>query len=221
MFELLTGIPPFVGSSPFELFCNIEKQKIRWTDDFPPLAKNLISKILKQDPKQRPTLEEILKHRFFEENQTFVPILPVEKLTDKQLIESFLINPENKEELINNIVSNKKNSFAQMTKKIDAFKRISSKISDISNSDSSLSSISSISNISYISGSPNSKNVSGCNVNNNFANSNIGSAIVNTNIVNIVNTGNSTSVTKDKKRIAEITELNEKLKKENAELKKK
>lgn len=62
MFELLTGKPPFSGSNQTELLSNIKKNKIVWPDDFPPLAKNLIFRILKLNPKERIGLDEILAH---------------------------------------------------------------------------------------------------------------------------------------------------------------
>ena len=60
LFELLAGYPPFTGSNQNELFLNIKKLKINWPADFPPLAKNLISKILKLIPKERISLEQNL-----------------------------------------------------------------------------------------------------------------------------------------------------------------
>ena len=210
MFELLTGFPPFVGNES-ELFNNIENLKINWTDDFPSVAKNLINKILKVNPKDRLSLNDILKHPWFEANPAIRPILPVKQLDQKELIESFLINPKsdsNKDEMINNIINNRKNCFSQIFKKINIRPTQNNfnenyKGSIVSSSDSIISSSSVTS--------------SNCNVTTNFSNANIGTAIINTNIVNNV----TTSITKDKKRISELTELNEKLKKENTELKKK
>jgi serine/threonine protein kinase len=92
MFEFLTGHPPFSGSNHTELFMNIKKHKINWPDDFPPLAKNLISKILKQNPKERIGLEEILQHAWFEKNPTLKPVLAETPMDDKAILESLLIN---------------------------------------------------------------------------------------------------------------------------------
>ena len=68
MFELLAGHAPFSGSNQEELFQNIRKLKINWPVDFPPLAKNLITKILKLNPQERVDIDEILSHSWFEKN---------------------------------------------------------------------------------------------------------------------------------------------------------
>ena len=62
MFELLCGKPPFQGKNYGELFTNIKKHRINWPNNFPPLAKNLINMILKPNPKERLTLDQILGH---------------------------------------------------------------------------------------------------------------------------------------------------------------
>jgi serine/threonine protein kinase len=49
--------------------------KIRWTDDFPILAKNLVGKILKLKPAERPSLEEIINHPWFKETPIIKPVL--------------------------------------------------------------------------------------------------------------------------------------------------
>ena len=99
LFECLAGYPPFTGQSEEELFKNIRQLKIHWPIDFPPLAKNLVTKILKLNPKERPSLDEILKHSWFTHNPPIRPAL-VNKLTnERKIIESHLINvkPTNKE----------------------------------------------------------------------------------------------------------------------------
>jgi len=101
-FELLAGKPPFQGANNTELFSNIKKHKIHWPDDFPPLAKNLISKILKQNPKERLTLDEIINHAWFEKNPPLYPVtMDVENFKESP-IESNLINikPEEVKEQI-------------------------------------------------------------------------------------------------------------------------
>lgn len=107
MFELLTGHPPFSGSNQSELFLNIKKHKIQWPDDFPPLAKNLISKILKQNPKERVTLDEILSHAWFEKNPPIKPVLQETYMDSKSQLESLLINvkPEAIRDEINNLLN--------------------------------------------------------------------------------------------------------------------
>lgn len=62
---MLTGTTPFHGETLSDTTENIIRLKITWPNDFSPLARNLISKILKFDPKQRITLEQIRTHPFF------------------------------------------------------------------------------------------------------------------------------------------------------------
>ena len=106
LFECLAGYPPFTGQTEAELLRNIKQLKIHWPIDFPPLAKNLVTKILKANPEERPSLDEILKHSWFNHNPMMRPLL-VNKLTDeRKILESHLINsrptdPEIKEKLDN------------------------------------------------------------------------------------------------------------------------
>jgi serine/threonine protein kinase len=75
LFELLAGHAPFTGASQEELFQNIRKLKINWPADFPPLAKNLVTKILKLNPSERISIDEILNHAWFEKNPPLKPVL--------------------------------------------------------------------------------------------------------------------------------------------------
>ena len=65
LFELITGRVPFQGTDIETLKSNILHLKIAWPKEINPDAKDLISKILKLDPNQRITLEDILQHPFF------------------------------------------------------------------------------------------------------------------------------------------------------------
>ena len=65
LFELLTGSPPFEGSSQSDLFNNILALKIKWPKGFSGIAKDLISKLLKIDPKNRIPCCEIVEHPWF------------------------------------------------------------------------------------------------------------------------------------------------------------
>lgn len=120
LFELLSGKPPFAGTSQNELFTNIKKQRINWPDDFPPLAKNLISKILKQNPKERLTLDEILSHSWFDKNPEIRPVLVCQKIDERQWLESHMININNEKtkEEINNIVNSKRRSIMELIRKM-------------------------------------------------------------------------------------------------------
>ena len=107
LFELLAGYAPFTGGNQTELFTNIKKLKINWPVDFPPIAKNLVSKILKLNPKERISLEEISAHSWFEKNPPLRPVLTNYLTDEKQILESHLINvsPDAVKEEINDIVN--------------------------------------------------------------------------------------------------------------------
>ena len=64
IFELLVGRPPFASDGQHSIEDNIVHGRINWPNSMNLLAKNLITKLLKLDPDQRPTLEEILQHQF-------------------------------------------------------------------------------------------------------------------------------------------------------------
>ena len=65
MFELLTGEAPWEGSDVQTVKKNIIKLNIKWPKKMDPDAKDLISKILRYMPEERPSLRKILNHRFF------------------------------------------------------------------------------------------------------------------------------------------------------------
>ena len=65
LFELLTGEAPWEGSDVNTVKKNIIKLNIKWPKKMDPDAKDLISKILRFMPEDRPSLRKILNHRFF------------------------------------------------------------------------------------------------------------------------------------------------------------
>ena len=65
MFELLTGIAPFQGEDVKTVKYNISRLKIRWPKGMDRDAVDLISKILRYNPEERISLEQILLHPFF------------------------------------------------------------------------------------------------------------------------------------------------------------
>ena len=75
-FELLTGRPPFEGSAQTELYENIVKVKINFPKDFPKLAKDLVLRLLKSDPKERIHTKELAEHAWFRSN---VPLRTIPK----------------------------------------------------------------------------------------------------------------------------------------------
>jgi len=64
LFELITGRVPFQGNDIDTLKYNIRNMNIAWPSDINNEAKDLISKILKYNPEERLTIEEILNHIF-------------------------------------------------------------------------------------------------------------------------------------------------------------
>ena len=106
MLELLSGYSPFVAKSDQELYQNIRKLKIQWPKDMPPLAKNLISKILKLNPLDRPSFDEILNHQWFKNTKMIKPLLENKMKNNKDLLAFHMMNGCNDEllEKINNLL---------------------------------------------------------------------------------------------------------------------
>ena len=65
LFELITGKTPFAGKDIESVAINICKLNIAWPSYMDPNAKDLISKILKLNGKDRLSIQEILVHKFF------------------------------------------------------------------------------------------------------------------------------------------------------------
>jgi len=81
MFELLTGSPPFEGSNQQELFDNILKFKIKWPKGFSGVARDLVTKLLKTNPQERMSLNEVLNHPWFKSNPAIKPVAQLEMVT--------------------------------------------------------------------------------------------------------------------------------------------
>ena len=102
MFELLSGYSPFVAKSNQELYQNIRRLKIQWPKDMQPLAKNLIGKILKLNPLDRPSLQEILEHQWFQQTKIIKPLLENNLNTTKDLLAYHMLSEVN-EDILNRI----------------------------------------------------------------------------------------------------------------------
>jgi serine/threonine protein kinase len=130
LFEMLTGRIPFnFSENKTQLYNSIKILKINWTDDFPHLAKDLISKILCINPNERLSLEEILNHQWFRETPSLRPFLNdlvsndnQKKVLELNIIKShsnFIKNNNNKNnnlskrELYIKIIRNDENSFKE------------------------------------------------------------------------------------------------------------
>lgn len=64
LYRLVTGQLPFEGEDIHTIESNINKMKIIWPENIDEDAKDLIEKILKVEPKERLSLEQIIKHKF-------------------------------------------------------------------------------------------------------------------------------------------------------------
>ena len=92
LFEMLTGRTPFnFTGDRIQLFNNIKTLRIVWTDDFPQLAKDLVGKILRLNPKDRLTLDEIINHQWFRDVPIIKPVLTPIIYNERQKLESHLI----------------------------------------------------------------------------------------------------------------------------------
>ena len=65
LFELSTGRVPFEGRDLESVKANILRLNITWPREIDPEVKDLISQILRLNPKSRLSIEEILSHSFF------------------------------------------------------------------------------------------------------------------------------------------------------------
>ena len=115
IFELMVGRPPFRQDS-HSIEDNIVNLRIDWPPTMNLLAKNLITKILKKDPDQRPTLKEILEHQFilsYVQNPTSRLILPSEVVIKPYVISKQLPGQEYKslDELNSNLNNNNANRY--------------------------------------------------------------------------------------------------------------
>ena len=92
LFEMLTGRTPFnFTGDRIQLFNNIKSLRIVWTDDFPQLAKDLVGRILRLNPKDRLTIDQIMNHQWFRDTPIIKPVLSPINYTEKQKLESHLI----------------------------------------------------------------------------------------------------------------------------------
>ena len=92
LFEMLTGRTPFnFTGDRIQLYNNIKSLRIVWTDDFPQLAKDLVGRILRLNPKDRLSLDQIINHQWFRDTPLLKPLLSPIEYNERQKLESHLI----------------------------------------------------------------------------------------------------------------------------------
>ena len=93
LFLLTTGQYPFWGNNLAELETKIKNLNINWPKNMDPDAKDLITKILKLNPKERPTIHQILNHKFI---TTYYPNVVDELIKpDHQERRTFIVSKDN------------------------------------------------------------------------------------------------------------------------------
>lgn len=66
IYQLLAGRPPFKAANEYLTFQKIVALEYTFPEGFPPLARDLVEKLLVLDPSQRLSIDAIKNHRFFE-----------------------------------------------------------------------------------------------------------------------------------------------------------
>ena len=66
LYEMITGIPPFYSKDKDVLYDNILTKDVEWKKYHTPVIKDLLTRLLTKDPRQRlASAEAIMKHKFF------------------------------------------------------------------------------------------------------------------------------------------------------------
>ncbi|KAF8543105.1 kinase domain-containing protein [Trichophaea hybrida] len=66
IFQLLAGRPPFKAGNEYQTFQKIVNLEYEFPKGFPPVAKDLVERLLVLDPSKRINIEHIKNHEFFE-----------------------------------------------------------------------------------------------------------------------------------------------------------
>jgi len=93
LYEITQGQPPFAGDSMPEKEANLKEGRVGPITGVSDACKDLILRILNIDPKQRPTIDDIFKHKFIEE-QTKKTGGDITKLISRAREKSRVQNPE-------------------------------------------------------------------------------------------------------------------------------
>ena len=93
MFELMTGFSPFQGNDVKTVKYNISRLKIVWPKKMDRDAADLISKILKYNPEERISLEQMLLHPFF--TKYYPNAISCLKKPDNNQYKVFIVSKDN------------------------------------------------------------------------------------------------------------------------------
>jgi serine/threonine protein kinase len=74
LYEMFHGFSPFSSKSVFKIYRNIVEEDIKFKPDIDEDARDLIFKILKTEPNQRPSVHDILNHKFITKFSNSLPI---------------------------------------------------------------------------------------------------------------------------------------------------
>ena len=93
MFELMTGFSPFQGDDVKTVKYNISRLKIKWPQEMDRDAADLISRILKYNPEERISLEQMLLHPFF--TKYYPNAISCLKKPDNSQYKVFIVSKDN------------------------------------------------------------------------------------------------------------------------------
>ena len=143
LFEMLTGRPPFkIEKDKLDLYKDITNTKIwkiNWTDDFPRLAKDLVSRILVPNPENRLSLEQILSHQWFIDTPSLRPFVNKNfaNCSEKKKLEIKLLGynsgnknkkyDSEKKQIYIKLIKNDENSFKQTNESNNKFNEYNEK----------------------------------------------------------------------------------------------
>lgn len=78
LFEMLVGYTPFKANAKERMLANIAKIKPKFPMSFPPLVKELVSRMLQKDPQERLSIQQVKAHRWLTETPPLRPTLSQE-----------------------------------------------------------------------------------------------------------------------------------------------
>lgn len=75
LFEMLVGYTPFKANAKERMLSNISKIKPKFPMSFPPLAKELVTRMLQKNPQERLSIQQVKAHRWLTETPPMRPTL--------------------------------------------------------------------------------------------------------------------------------------------------